>query len=42
MSLLRNPNWKKYENMPREEKYELENNLHGARKEVKLLDQDWG
>jgi len=28
--------------MPREEKYELENNLHGARNEVELLDQDWG
>jgi len=26
--------------MPREEKYELENNLHGARNEVELLDQD--
>jgi len=32
----------KYENMPREEKYELENNLHGARNEIELLDQDWG
>jgi len=31
MILLRNPNWK-YENMPRDEKYELKNNLHGARK----------
>jgi len=28
--------------MPREEKYELKNNLHGARNEVELLDQDWG
>jgi len=28
--------------MPREEKYELENNLHGARNKVELLDQDWG
>jgi len=41
MSLLRTLTGK-YENMPREEKYELENNLRGARNEVELLDQDWG